>query len=62
MSAAAAAGGFKVASAFMKHEARKRKNAEYNAWKYKKDLATKKRLRIQEVKSIRVLPLKIVIL
>ena len=48
MSAAAAAGGFKVASAFMKHEARKRKDAEYNTWKYKKDLATKKRLRIQE--------------
>lgn len=38
----------KGASALMKHDARNRQRAEYNAWKHKKDLATVKRLRIQE--------------
>ena len=47
MSAVPVMAGVKVAGAFMKHDARNRKINEYNRFKHKRDLATKKTLRIQ---------------
>ena len=35
------------AGALMKQDARNKENAEYNSWKYKNDIATKKALRIK---------------
>jgi hypothetical protein len=47
MSAALAFFAIKGAGALTAHDAKNRKNAEYNVWKQKRDLATKKGLRIQ---------------
>jgi len=47
MSAVAAMAGIKILGAFTKADAQRRKDAEFNNWKYKRDLATKKTLRIQ---------------
>ena len=47
MSAAGAKAGLSIAGAFLRHDANNKRIREANLFKYKRDLATKKRLRIQ---------------